>query len=69
MPPEPGKTIAEQVRERIAKEIGQGKPIEVQPDDVGMEAKLELAPKEEPPEEGAPPSPKKGRQAAQDGQS
>ena len=68
MPSDPGKIIADQVKERIAKEIGQGKPIEVQPDDEGMDAKLETAPKEEPPEDSAPPSPKKGRQSSQDDQ-
>ena len=68
MPSDPGKIIADQVKERIAKEIGQGKPIEVQPDDVGIDAKLETAPKEEPPEDSAPPSPKKGRQSSHDDQ-
>ena len=68
MPSDPGKIIAERVRERIAKEIGQGKPIEVQPEDEGMEAKLETAPKEELPEESSPPRTKKVRQASQDGQ-
>ena len=65
MPPEPGKIIAEQVRERIAGDIGQNKTIEVQPEDEKMESKQESVPKEEPPDEESP-NPKRGRSASQE---
>ena len=66
MPPEPGKIIAEQVRERIAGDIGQGKTIEVQPEDERMETKQESVPKEELPDDGETPNPKRGRATSQD---
>ena len=65
MPPEPGKIIAEQVRERIAGEIGQNKTIEVQPEDEKMETKQESVPKEELPDEETP-NPKRGRATSQE---
>ena len=69
MPQDPAKIIADQIRERIIWEIGQGKPIEVEPADVGMvETKLEIAPKEEPSTNDPEPSPKKGRQGVQGSQ-
>ena len=66
MPTDSAKIIADQSRARIGDEIEQGKPIEVEPVDVGMaETKEELAPKKEPPANDAQPSPKKGRQGTQ----
>ena len=67
MPQDPAKIVADRIRERIIGVIGQEKPIEVEPEDVGMvETKVEVAPKEEQPaNEEDEPSPKKGRQVAQ----
>ena len=60
------RIIADQIRAEISDTIGQGKPIEVQPEEIGMEApKEEQPPKEEPPDEASPPSSKKGRQGGQ----